>query len=216
MNKAKFQVALSQVIASIDAYLIARADKLLMEEKENKNSTVIDAVNLPLPEPVKLNCSPSKVNHETLAQAKIEKRSNPTLEAKTESDEWHRSPSNSAKITDLLKHVYGEDITPMIAHHILYQEKNATEPREIPSAETLFFDREFLRGLFGANWSHYAMALAPLEQQKRLDYLHEWINRKPPVDGDGDGARVKSTWQDILAGSNEWTAYNAKQGQKEI
>ena len=93
------------------------------------------------------------------------------VEQESMKGEWHRSGENIDKILRLLKHVYGEKYVYMVAHHILIQVPNQTKPLEIASAETLFFDHEFLQGLCGEVWRETAVQIATMSQQGRLDYL---------------------------------------------
>ena len=110
----------------------------------------------------------SKWSHSILSPAEIQKR----IQEETIKGEWHRTEENTAKILRLMRHVYGDYDTFMVAHHLLLQQKQWPKPYEIPSAETMFFDHAFLKSLCGEeNWQGCARTIATMSQQDRLDYL---------------------------------------------
>jgi hypothetical protein len=85
--------------------------------------------------------------------------------------EWHRSPENTEKILAILRNIYGETNTYMVAHHILIQPIGSPRALEIPSFESLVFDTDFITRCTGVKPEEVAY----MDKQERLDYMYDRI-----------------------------------------
>lgn len=87
--------------------------------------------------------------------------------------QWENDRNGASRklVHDIFAHLYGPDVQTIIAHHLCYQIQDGDYfiVEEIPSMDSLIFDHELARKLWGDNFRSALQTLATLPAEER-DY----------------------------------------------
>lgn len=79
--------------------------------------------------------------------------------------------------TAILQHVWGADTDVLVGHHICTEQaKDIKTENEIPSADTLIFDHDIMKAVFGDHHQHVMIELARTPCSRRDDHLRHYWN----------------------------------------
>ena len=88
--------------------------------------------------------------------------------------ENQRNKRNAKLYTDIIKAAFGEECQVLIGHHLTFEQGgDLNTENEIPSADTLMFDHEIMRKIFGERAKSIMMKLAEKPVEERDEYLKE-------------------------------------------
>lgn len=83
-----------------------------------------------------------------------------------------RNKSNSRLYIDIMKCALGEGWDVLVGHHILYQfGGDVTTENEVPAADTLMFDHDIMRAVFGGKCIEIMQELVCLTCDERDEEL---------------------------------------------
>jgi len=98
------------------------------------------------------------------------------------SAEHDRNLHNHRLYERLLRLAHGPDLSVLVAHHITITLEVGGDPNEIPSADTLLFDHEFMGRAFGQPTHFEVMAQLAVEPVGRRDLrLEEFVAREEEI-----------------------------------
>jgi hypothetical protein len=93
-----------------------------------------------------------------------------------------RNASNRDLFKSIIQEVFGDgkQLDVIIAHHLVYakQEDDYFVVEEIPSADTLIFDHEIARKLFGNDFTKQLVQLACVPAENRDDLLSKLLSER--------------------------------------
>lgn len=85
-----------------------------------------------------------------------------------------RNKESADIFTQLLVTAYGPDYRVLIGHHLCFQQgANINTENEVPAADSLIFDHDIMRAVFGNDAISIMQTLAALPAEKRDHALRE-------------------------------------------
>lgn len=93
--------------------------------------------------------------------------------------EGQRNKAHAQLYTDIVQAALGKENAVLIGHHIVFEANgDLTTENEIPAADTLIFDHDIMRAVFGDRALPIMMKLASLPVGQRDDHLQAlWDQR---------------------------------------
>lgn len=99
-----------------------------------------------------------------------------------------RNTHHGSIFIDIIKRAFGADDVVMVGHHFVFepaesmQKLDLTKLNEIPSADTILFDHDIMREVFGArDYIHIMQDLAAQPVETRDSLLREYYNHRYPI-----------------------------------
>lgn len=92
--------------------------------------------------------------------------------------ENERNRRNADLYTRMVKAAYGDNNAVIIGHHVTFErDGDLTTENEIPSADTLIFDHDIARRIFGSDFRSILAELAVLDIEERDKRLSDHFER---------------------------------------
>lgn len=91
--------------------------------------------------------------------------------------EDQRNRTHAQLYTNLIKAAFGNDYDVLIGHHICFEKHgDISTENELPSADTLIFDHDIMKAVFGiAKYRDIMFHLVAVKPEERDDLLTEYM-----------------------------------------